>query len=72
MANRSTRGSVLPRDIKRFLDLTPGDAHHIGYLRRLFIDAHNNEKTYRNKRLTQMTNVDEAGEEPASIETVSV
>ena len=67
MANRSTRNSVLPRDIKRFLDLTPGDAHHIGALRRLFLDAHDNHKTYRNKRLSQQTNVDEAGEEPATI-----
>lgn len=58
MANRSTFGSILPRDVKRFIDLSPGDAHYIGELRRMFIDAHKHHKKWHAESLTKKQNVD--------------
>jgi len=69
MANRSTFGSVLPREIKRLIDLTPGDVHQIGALRRLFIDAHAHHKKVHNTMLTQKTNVETSTEEPGTAPT---
>jgi hypothetical protein len=67
MANRSSFNSVLPRDVKRLIDLTPGDAHQIGELRRLFIDAHKHHKKAHQDMLSQKSNVDISTEEPATV-----
>jgi hypothetical protein len=70
LANRSTFLTVLPRNIKRLIDLTPGNAHHIGEIRRLFIDAHAHHKKWHNTMLSQKSNMDASTEEPADAPTV--
>jgi ferritin-like protein len=65
LANRSTFTSDLPRDIKRLIDLTPGNAHQTGELRRLFIDAHKHHRKWHSDMLSQKSNVDTSTEEPA-------
>lgn len=53
MANRSTRNSSLPRDMKRYLALmSTGDAHRDGEVRRLFIGAHDTYKRWHNRMLS--------------------
>jgi hypothetical protein len=58
MANRSTFNSRLPRDIKRLLDLTPGDKQYINSLRGLFIDAHRHHKAFKLQRLDKQISLD--------------
>ena len=53
MANRSDRGSVLPRKYKRMISLMCADAHRSGEMRRLFMNAHAVEQAYSKKRLVQ-------------------
>jgi hypothetical protein len=48
MANRSTFGSKLPRNLKKLLALTPSkDAHEARQLRELFLEAHAHHKKAR-------------------------
>jgi hypothetical protein len=68
MANRSDFQSVLPRSIKKMIDLIPNiDAHQRGEIRRVFIGAHSTHKEVVKKRLSQKgENVDMGGSSEAA------
>ena len=51
MANRGDFNTVFPRSMKRLLSSTfIMDEHERGELRRMFIEAHNTHKAYKNRR----------------------